>query len=159
MNDKVMLRLIALGLKLPLPPHPLGAYKAVIEAGSVLYVSMQGPVVPGHPKPVGLLGKDLTIEDGQAAARLAVLNSLAQIHQHLGGFEQVRQIIRLEGYVACVDDFIDHPAVLDGASRLLVDLFKERAGHVRSVCGVRNLPANLPVAVGLTVELESLRDS
>lgn len=155
MDDNVMRRLAGLGIELPMPPQPLGAYKGVIESGSMLYVSMQGPVVLGQPKRVGLLGRDLTVEDGRTEAKRAVLNALAQIHQHLGSFDRVRQIIRLEGYLACADDFMDHPAVLDGASELLAALFKESAGHVRSLCGVRNLPGNLPVAVALTVELQS----
>lgn len=151
--DLVMQRLAALGIGLPKPPQSLGAYRAVVEAGTTLHVSMQGPVIDGRPMLTGLLGRELSIEEGRMAARLSVLNALAQVHQHLGGFGRIRQVVRLEGYVACDEGFIAHPQVLDGASELLASVFERRAGHVRSVCGVRNLPGNLPLAVALTFEL------
>jgi enamine deaminase RidA (YjgF/YER057c/UK114 family) len=155
MIDTVMQRLAALGIGLPKPPQPLGAYLAVVEAGSMLHVSMQGPVIDGRPMLVGLLGRELSIEEGRTMARLSVLNTLAQVHQYLGSFERIEKVVRLEGYVACDDSFIAHPQVLDGASELLSTVFEHRAGHVRTVCGVRNLPGNLPVAVALTFELKS----
>lgn len=155
MADEVLQRLAALGLTLPAAPQPMGAYRAIVEAGSMLHVSMQGPLRDGRPTHRGLIGRELTIEDGVLAARQSVLNGLAQIHAHLGGFERIRQIVRLEGCVACIDEFLNHPKVLDGASELLADLFGDRAGHVRLVCGVRNLPGNVPVAVALTADLTS----
>lgn len=102
MVDEVMQRLWALGIELPEPPLPLGAYLAVVESGLMLHVSMQGPVVAGQPKRIGLVGGELTIENGRHAAKLAVINALSQIHRHLGSFDRIKQIVRLEGYVACV---------------------------------------------------------
>ena len=154
MNDDVMDRLTMLGIVLPSPKPPLGAYLPVVVAGSMLFISMQGPVVTGQPTLVGRVGDELTEEEGRLAARLAVINSLAQIHHYLGGFERVRQIVRVEGYIACTDEFERHPYVLDGASDLLAEAFKERAGHTRSLCGVRNLPGRLPVAIAMTAELK-----
>lgn len=153
MADEVLQRLDALGLALPMAPPPMGAYRAVIEAGSMLHVSMQGPLMNGRPTHRGLIGAELSVEDGVLAARQAVLNALAQIHAHLNSFERVRQIVRLEGYVACTDDFLQHPAVLDGASELLASTFGSRAGHIRLVCGVRNLPGHVPVAIALAAAL------
>lgn len=153
MADDVMERLSALGIALPEPKPPLGAYLPVVEAGSMLFVSMQGPFVAGQPKLIGLVGGELTVEEGRLAARLAIMNALAQMHHYLGGFERVRQIVRVEGYIACTDDFERHPHVLDGASELLAAVFGDRAGHARSLCGVRNLPGRLPVAVAVTAEL------
>ncbi|MGO4328103.1 RidA family protein [Cupriavidus sp. 2TAF22] len=155
MADDVMERLAALGLALPEPMQPLGAYLPVVEAGAMLFVSMQGPMVAGQPKLVGLVGGELTVEEGRLAARLATLNALSQMHRYLGGFGRVRQIVRVEGYVACTDDFERHPYVLDGASELLAAVFAGRAGHARSLCGVRNLPGRLPVAVAVTAELKA----
>lgn len=153
MADDVMNRLEALGVALPAPPRPLGAYRAVVEAGSMLHVSMQGPLLDGRFAYTGLLGRDLSLEEGREAAKLSVLNALGQIYAHLGGFDRIKQIVRLEGHVACADDFFSHPLVLDGASELLAAAFAERAGHARSVAGVRNLPGNVPIAITLTAEL------
>lgn len=153
MVDVVMQRLADMGMDLPVPPQPMGSYVPVIEAGSLLFVSMQGPLVNGRPSHIGLLGHALTVEQGREAAKWAAINALAQIHRYLGGFARIRQIVRLEGYVACVDEFLSHPQVIDGASELLAAAFGDRAGHVRSLCGVRNLPGNIPVGVAICAEL------
>lgn len=153
MADVVMQRLAAMGIDLPVPPQSMGSYVPVIEAGSMLFVSMQGPLVNGRPSHVGLLGQELTVEQGREAAKQAAINALAQIHRHLGGFARIRQIVRLEGHVACADGFLSHPQVLDGASDLLAAAFADRAGHVRSLCGVRSLPGNVPVGLAICAEL------
>lgn len=154
MRDQTLERLHQLGWRLPSPPAPLGAYKAVVEVGSQLYISMQGPLHDGKPSSTGLLGRDVSIDEGREAARLSTLNSLAQILSHLGSLDEVKQIIRLDAYVACMESFTAHPQVIDSASELLVQVFEKRAGHVRTVCGVRNLPGNLPVAMALVLELQ-----
>jgi enamine deaminase RidA (YjgF/YER057c/UK114 family) len=155
MSDDVIERLAALGISLPEPMQPLGSYLPVVKAGGMLFVSMQGPMVAGQPKLAGLIGRDLTADEGQLAAKLATINALAQIRHYLNGFERVRQVVRVEGYIACTEDFAQHPYVLDGASDLLAAVFSDRAGHARSLCGVRNLPGQLPVAVAVTVELQT----
>lgn len=153
MHDQTLERLHRLGLKLPNPPEPLGAYQTVIEAGSMLYISMQGPVSAGKPALTGLLGQEVSIEAGREAAKLSLLNALAQAFRYLGNLDRVKQVVRLDAYVACEESFISHPQVVDSASELLVDIFADRAGHVRTVCGVRNLPGNLPVGLALILEL------
>ena len=154
MRDQTLERLHQLGWKLPTPPGPLGAYRAVVEAGSQLHISMQGPLFEGKPSVTGLLGRDVSIEQGRDAARLSVLNALAQALNHLGSFDRIKQVVRLDAYVACVDSFTAHPQVVDSASELLAQVFEGRAGHVRTVCGVRNLPGNHPVALALVLELQ-----
>ncbi|MCP3042451.1 RidA family protein [Xanthomonas euvesicatoria] len=153
MPDNTVARLRELGIALPVPPRPLGAYRAVQRSGLLLHVSMQMPLADGKPAFVGLVGGKVSIEEALQASRLCVLNALAQIHEHLGRPEAIRQVVRLDAYVACVDGFARHPEVVDGASQLLAQVFGERAGHVRSVCGVRNLPSNVPVALNLQVEI------
>lgn len=140
-------KLAEMGHSLPLAPAPLGAYRAFQTVGDMLYVSMQGPLLNGMRPYVGKLGLGLNLESGQAAARLAALNTLAQIKLALGGFTRLRTVVRLDGVVACSDDFLDHPAVLDGASDLLSAVLGDRAGHVRSVFGARNIAGDVPVAV------------
>ncbi|WP_178119328.1 RidA family protein [Metapseudomonas lalkuanensis] len=154
MRDLTLERLHHLGWQLPAPPKPLGAYRAVVESGSMLHISMQGPVVGGKPTVTGLLGREVSIEEGRQAASLSVLNSLAQALGHLGNLDRIGQVVRLDAYVACEESFISHPQVIDSASELLAQVFEERAGHVRTVCGVRNLPGNLPVALALVLELQ-----
>jgi enamine deaminase RidA (YjgF/YER057c/UK114 family) len=124
-----------------------------LVAGDMLHVSMQGPVSQGRLAHVGRLGAEVGIEEGRSAAELATLNAVAQIRAALGGFERLEMIVRLDGCVACTDDFFDHPKVLDAASELLVRIFEDRAGHVRSVSGVRNLPGNVPVALVVLARL------
>lgn len=154
MRDQTLERLHQLGWQLPTPPGPLGAYRAVVEAGSLLHISMQGPVRAGKPALTGLLGREVSLEAGREAARLSVLNALAQALGHLGSLDRVRQVVRLDAYVACEESFTRHPQVIDSASELLAQVFEERAGHVRTVCGVRNLPGNLPVGLALVLELQ-----
>lgn len=154
MRDQTLERLHQLGWQLPTPPHPLGAYRAVVEAGSMLHISMQGPVLEGKPASTGLLGKEVTLEEGRQAARLCVLNTLAQARGYLGTLDRIKQVVRLDAYVACEESFTQHPQVIDSASELLDELLAERAGHVRTVCGVRNLPGNLPVGLALVLELQ-----
>lgn len=154
MHDQTLERLHQLGLKLPNPPKPLGAYQAIVEAGSMLYISMQGPVSAGKPALMGLLGQEVSIEAGCEAAKLSLLNALAQAYCYLGNLDRVKQVVRLDAYVACGEVFISHPQVIDSASELLVEIFSDRAGHVRTVCGVRNLPGNLPVGLALILELQ-----
>lgn len=154
MLDQTLERLHQLGWKLPTPPAPLGAYKAVVEAGSLLHISMQGPLFEETSPVMGLLGREISIEEGRKASRLCALNALAQARNHLGSLDLVKQVVRLDAYVACVESFTAHPQVVDSASELLAQVFEARAGHVRTVCGVRNLPGNLPVALALVLELQ-----
>lgn len=156
MHDQTLERIHQLGLKLPVAPMPLGAYQAVVEAGSMLYISMQGPIQAGKPTLTGLLGLEVSIEAGREAAQLSLFNSLAQAWHYLGNLDRVKKVVRLDAYVACEETFISHPLVIDSASELLVEIFAERAGHVRTVCGVRNLPGNLPVGLALILELHNV---
>ncbi|MBM3114489.1 RidA family protein [Jeongeupia naejangsanensis] len=154
MTDDVVARLAGLGLTLPEPPQPLGAYQAVVRTGSLLFVSMQGPAIAGEPVLLGRIGAELTVDEGREAARRAVLNALAQLHRHLGSFNTLVQLVRLDGYITCSDDFTGHAQVLDAASELLVAVLGDRGAHVRTVCGVRNLPGGLPVGLALTCAVQ-----
>jgi enamine deaminase RidA (YjgF/YER057c/UK114 family) len=155
MSDDVDARLKLLGIILPDPASPLGAYVPALIAGDMLYVSMQGPIQAGRPTHVGRIGDAIGIDAGRAAAEVATLNAVAQIRSALGGFDRLDCITRLEGCIACTEDFKDHATILDASSELLAKLFGDRAGHARSVCGVRNLPGNVPVAIVVTARLRS----
>ena len=147
-------RLKDLGIDLPAAPQPLGAYRAVVQAGSLLFLSGQLPIKNGALQYRGRVGAELSLDDGRAAAELTALNALAQIRHFLGGFDRLRQIVRLEGHVASAPDFFDQPKVLHGASDLLSRILGDRAGHARTAFGPAMLPAN--AAVELVVIAETM---
>jgi enamine deaminase RidA (YjgF/YER057c/UK114 family) len=143
--DPIDRRLAELGIELPPAPQPLGAYRAVVQTGSLLFLSGQLPIRDGAVKYKGRVGVELTVAEGRAAAEMAALNALVQIRNFLGGFGRLKQIVRVEGYVACAADFHDQPKVLDAASELFARLLGERAGHARTAFAVEHLPANAAV--------------
>ncbi len=126
-----------------------------MRSGHLVYVSGQIASRDGEVVHPGRLGAGVTVEQGQEAARAAVINALAAAHELLGGLEDAR-VVRLVGYVDSAPDFHDQPAVIDGASELLRDLFGEDAGvGTRLALGVTALPANSPVELELILEVSS----
>jgi len=146
-------RLRELGWVLPKPPTPLGNYLEVHRVGSLLFVSGTIPAEDGKLQFAGRLGKDLTIEQGQEAARLAALNSLAIVHQHLGDLDRVK-VVKLIVLMVTTETFTEHPAVGDGASNVFAQLFGPESGHVRVVYGVQSMPLGAPVMVDSVFEVE-----
>ncbi len=146
-------KLADLGLSLPAAPQPLGNYTAVSEAGNLLFISGQGPLADGKPRWTGRVGAELTLEEGREAAKLTALNVLAQIERHLGGFERLHHIVRLEGHVSSAEGFLKQPAVLDGASDLLAAVLGDKAGHARSAFSHSQLPANMPVELVVIAQI------
>jgi enamine deaminase RidA (YjgF/YER057c/UK114 family) len=116
-------RLQDLGVTLPTPPEPLGAYVEAVQTGNLLFLSGMLPTAHHEAHYVGRVGAELDVEAGRKAARLAALNALAVARQHLGSLDKVTRIVRLGVAVATVGDVRDHPAVADGASELLQDIF------------------------------------
>jgi len=145
-------RLAALGLTLPPPPAPLAAYLPAVQAGDLLFVSGQLPLRGGVVLHPGKLGGGVDVEQGVASARQALLNGLAVIAQ-VASLDRVVRVVRLNGFVASTPEFFQQPAVLNGASDLLVALFGERGRHSRVAVGVAVLPLNAPVELDLVVEL------
>jgi enamine deaminase RidA (YjgF/YER057c/UK114 family) len=152
--SKIKARLRELGIELPPPPKPVGAYVTVIRSGNLVITSGQLPWQDGKLAYTGKLGTHLTTEQGYAAARIAGINALAQIHSVLGDLDKVRQIVRLEGYVHCGPDFRDHPQVLNGCSELLVSVFGERGKHTRTAVGIHEMPLDSPVQLIVWAEVE-----
>ncbi|WDZ97692.1 RidA family protein [Herbaspirillum sp. WKF16] len=146
-------RLKALGFSLPPAPQPLGRYAAVAEAHGLLFISGQLPLRDGKMAFSGRVGEELSVTQGRQAAELAALNVLAQIHRHLGGFDRLEKILRVEGAVASADGFFNQPAVLDGASELFAEVLADKAGHARSASSERQLPANAAVALVVTASV------
>ena len=146
--------LTKLGLTLPPPPKPLATYIPACQAGDLLFVSGVLPFRDGKLSVTGKLGHTLSIEQGYEAARLALLNALAIIQQETGSFERVKKIVRLTGHVASATGFAEQPAVINGASDLLVELFQERGRHARLALGAAELPLHAPIELELIVQVD-----
>jgi enamine deaminase RidA (YjgF/YER057c/UK114 family) len=151
-------RVSELGIVLPEPPKPLGAYVESSDAGSLLFLSGMLPVVNRKLAISGRLGENLSVKEGQEAARIASLNALAAAKQHLGDLDRLKKLIKLTVVIATTEQFVDHAPVADGASNLFVQIFGEEGGHVRLVYGVQSLPVGAPLIVDVIFEIEPARE-
>jgi enamine deaminase RidA (YjgF/YER057c/UK114 family) len=147
-------RLQALGLELPDPPAPFGAYREVVRTDRLLFISGMLPTRGREASVTGRLGEELDAATARAAARLAALNVLAVARHHLGSLDRVSQVVRLGVAVATVGDVRDHPRVADGASEVLQDVFGKDRNPVRVVHGVASLPLGVPVELDVILEIE-----
>jgi enamine deaminase RidA (YjgF/YER057c/UK114 family) len=146
-------RLVELGIELPAPPTPLGAYVESSESGDFLFLSGTLPVLNGKLAVAGRLGENLSVKEGQEAARIAALNALAIAQEHLGNLDRLKKLIKLTVLMATAEHFSEHAAVANGASDLFVQLFGREVGHTRLVYGVCSLPIDAPVIVDTLFEI------
>ena len=154
MADRTRARLAELGLTLhgPHPPHdPLDA---VVVHGGVARTSGQLPRIDGRLTCLGRLGDGVSVEEGTAAAAVCALNALAVLEVALGTLDRVSRVLTVTGYVASAPDFDQQPAVIDGASRVLADVFGEAGRHTRSAIGVAALPRGGAVEIEVSVAVE-----
>lgn len=142
-------RLAELGIELPPAAAPLASYVPVRLVGGQAFVSGQVPLENGLPTALGKLGADVTIEEGQSAARRCALQALAALRDALGSLDRVRAIARLDVFVASAPGFTDQPKVANGASDVLVEVFGEEGRHARASVGVSELPLGVPVEVAV----------
>lgn len=140
-------RLADLGLKLPEAPQPVANYVPFLLTGDLLFISGQIAKDASGRVHTGTLGADVSIEEGQEAARHCALNLLAQAKAALGDLRRVTQILRLTGFVASTPDFTDQPKIINGASDLLVAVLGDAGRHTRSAVGVASLPLNASVEI------------
>ena len=145
MSTSAERRLQELGISLPAPPKPLGAYVPAVQVGDLLFLSGTLPLEGGVPKYLGRIGEQVSIEDARSAARLAALNALALARQHLGSLDKVARVVRLTVSLATTPDFRDHAKVADGASEVLASIFGPEKTSTRMVSGAASLPAGVPV--------------
>lgn len=146
-------KLAELGLRLPAAAEPAFHYVPVAVQGNTAYVSGQLPKVEGEVRLQGKLGREVTVEQAQEAARICVLQGLACMQQALGSLERIERILKLTGFVASAPGFHQQPRVIDAASHLLTDLFGEAGRHARSAVGVAELPRDAPVEIEFIVAL------
>jgi enamine deaminase RidA (YjgF/YER057c/UK114 family) len=147
-------RLKVLGINLPRPPVPLGAYVEAVQSGNLLFLSGTLPVENGIPRFPGRIGAELDIEDARRATRLAALNALAVAKEHLGSLDRVTRVIRLGISLATTPEFREHPKVADAASELLVSVFGADKTSTRLVFGMVSLPVGVCVIVESIFEID-----
>ena len=146
-------KLKGMGYSLPTPPPPAGSYVPFVRTGNLVYLAGVGPRDADGNTTKGKVGKDLTVEEGYAAARLCALNSLANLKAGLGDLDKVTRIVKVLGMVNGEPDFTSHPAVINGYSDLMVELFGENGKHARSAVGMGGLPGGMAVEVEVIVEV------
>ena len=147
-------RLSELGIALPAAAAPVAAYVPVVVAGNVAHVSGQLPFVDGQLV-TGRLGEDVSLEQGQAAARACGLMILAQLEAALGSLDRVERIVKLGAFVCCDPAFKDQPSVANGGSELMEKVFGEAGKHARSAVGVPALPRGAAVEIDAIVAVRA----
>jgi len=146
-------RLRELGIELPAPGPPMGSFVPARRVGNLLYLSGQGPQQPDGSWITGKVGSDLTLEQAVEAARLTGIVSLAVIRHALGSLDAVAGIVKLLGMVNTAPGFNDTPAVINGCSDLLIEVFGEAGRHARSAVGMAELPSDISVEIEMIVEI------
>lgn len=146
--------LTELGIILPEAPRPVAAYVPAVNSGNLLFVSGQLCLVNGELLYKGRVGKEVSLEQGYEAARIAAVNFLAIVKKELGSLDRVKRVVKVVGYVASDPDFYDQPKVINGASELLAEVFGDQGRHARSAVGVNSLPLNTPVEIEVIVEFD-----
>jgi enamine deaminase RidA (YjgF/YER057c/UK114 family) len=148
MIQTVAERLATMGIELPEPARPVASYVGFMRHGDLVVVSGQLPMVGGMVSRTGLLGLDVSIEQGAEAARVCAINLLAQMRVACDGdLERIGRCVRLGGFVASVPHFTDHPKVVNGASDFMVAALGDKGSHARAAVGVAALPLNACVEV------------
>ncbi|MGI6357284.1 MAG: RidA family protein [Bacillota bacterium] len=143
-----------LGLTIPTPAKPLAAYVPAVQSGNQVFVSGQLPSKDGQLLHKGLLGREVSVEQGYEAARACALNCLGAVKALVGSLDNVVRIVKVTGFVAATPEFTDHPKVVNGASELMQQIFGEQGAHARAAVGMASLPLGVPVEVEMIVEVK-----
>lgn len=151
---KIEQRLQELGITLPEPPPVAAIYVPAVTIGNMVYTSGNDCRVDGKLMFQGKLGQELTIEEGQLAARQTMINLLAVLKAHLGELDKIERIVKLLAFVNSTPGFADQPYVINGASALLEEVFGEQGRHARSAIGTSELPFHTPVEIEMIVQIK-----
>ena len=146
-------RLKELGIIIPNAPKPAGSYIPVVLTGKLAFVSGQIPIKDGQIVYQGKVGTTQSIDNAQEAAKLCIINGLAQIETYCGTLDNLEKIIKISGFVNSTKDFTEHPKVINAASDLLMKIFGEKGRHSRIAIGVSSLPLNATVEIDMIVEI------
>ena len=146
-------RLVELGITLPKPPPPVANYVNGVRAGNLIFLAGKGPKYPDGTELHGKLGADVSIEEGYDGARMTAINQLAVLKEMLGDLNKVVRVVKVLGMVNSTPDFVQQPAVINGFSDLIVDVFGERGKHARAAVGMTSLPRGQSVEIEMIVEV------
>ena len=155
MSGQVERTLAELGIVLPTPASPIANYIPYVRAGALLFVSGQICLdAAGKLVAKGKLGKDVSVEEGQKAARACAINVLAQVKSALGNLDRIKQVVRLGGFINSDPTFLDAPKVMNGASDVMVAVLGDKGRHARTTVGVAVLPGDAAVEVEGVFEID-----
>ena len=154
MNTSPEQKLKDLSIELNEVSQPIASYVNCVRTGNLLYLSGKGPLKKDKTYVTGKVGKDLTIEEGNDAARLVAIDHIAVLKDELGDLTKVKRIVKAFGMVNCTSDFVDQAKVINGYSDLLFSVFGEKGRHARSAVSMHALPLNFAVEVEVIVEIE-----
>jgi len=146
-------KLAALDIILPIPPKPAGSYIPVVKTGNLLFVSGQIPMKEGKVIFQGKVPVNITIDDAQKAAKLCIVNALAQLKAEIGSLDKISKIVKVSGFVNSSQDFAEQPKIINAASDLLFEIFGDKGKHSRIAVGVASLPLNSAVEIDMIVEI------
>ena len=146
-------RLAELGITLPEPPSPVANYVNGVQAGNLIFLAGKGPKAADGTELHGKLGAGVTIEEGYAGARLTAINQLAVLKSMLGNLNRVVRVVKVLGMVNSDPNFVEQPAVINGFSDLIVEVFGDRGRHARAAVGMASLPRGQSVEIEMIVEV------
>jgi enamine deaminase RidA (YjgF/YER057c/UK114 family) len=152
MSTDIRVKLAELGLTLPVAALPIAAYVPAVRTGNIVFTAGQLPLVDGAMAQTGKTGGDVSVERAKELAQICALNALAAVAL-VADINKIVKVVRVVGYVNGVAGFVNHPAVVNGASELFVHIWGDAGKHARSAIGVAELPLNSPVEIELTVEI------
>jgi enamine deaminase RidA (YjgF/YER057c/UK114 family) len=154
MTGRIEARLKDLGIVLPAPPVPVASYVPTVKTGNLVFISGQIPMTVDGLKYIGIVGKDVSLDDGKAAARLCGINLLAQLKAACDGdLDRVTRCVKLSVFVNAVPGFTQHPEAANGASDLMVEVFSDAGKHARAAMGAGSLPRNVACEVEAIFEI------
>ena len=148
-------KLKELGIELIVPPKPMANYVHAVRTGNLVYLAGHGPSKTDGSLILGKLGKDLSIDQGYAAARQTGISLLSSLKAEIGDLNKVKRFVKVLGMVNCTPDFTDQPKVINGFSDLMVSIYGEKGKHARSAVGMMSLPNGMAVEIEMIVEVEN----
>ena len=148
-------RLKELAIEITTPPSPAGSYIPVVTTGNLAFVSGQIPMKEGKVVFEGKVPNVQSLDSAREAAKICIINALAQLKANLGSLDKITKIVRISGFVNSAPDFVEQPKVINAASDLLIDIFGDMAKHSRIAVGVASLPLNSTVEIDMVVEFSS----